>query len=95
MCAWSFRGCTNLKAIIMRNTTPPTIWDRQYRNVFSSDADFSSDETTFDAWFGNLTVNIYVPDSAVNTYKDSLAFSLSPDNILPLSQFNETAIMNS
>ena len=95
MCAWSFRGCTNLKAIIMRNTTPPTIWDWQYRNVFSSDADFSSDETTFDAWFGNLTVNIYVPDSAVNTYKDSLAFSLSPDNILPLSQFNETAIMNS
>lgn len=96
MCAWAFRGCTNLKAIVFRSTTPPTLSNWNYTTDYSSyDTGFAGDELTFDAWFGNPTVNIYVPDSAVNTYKESLGFDMSPENILPLSQFNETAIMNS
>ena len=89
----SFTGCTNLKAIVMRSDTPPDLYIGS--SLLTSLDDVTSGERTFDRWFGNPTVNIYVPDSAVNTYKASLGFSLSPDNILPLSQFNETAIMNS
>ena len=91
----SFTGCTNLKAIVMRSDTPPNIYDGSLGTIFTSLYDVPTDERSFDIWFGNPTVNIYVPDSAVNTYKASLIFDLSPDNILPLSQFNETAIMNS
>jgi len=86
MCAWSFRGCTNLKAIVIRSTTPPTLSNWNFTTDYSSyDVDVARDEKTFDAWFGNPTVNIYVPDSAVNTYKASLGFDMSPENILPLS----------
>lgn len=91
----SFTGCTNLKAIVMRSNTPPDLYDGSLSTAFTSLDDIPVDERTFAIWFGNPTVNIYVPDSAVNTYKASLGFDMSPDNVLPLSQFNETAIMNS
>ncbi len=55
---WTFTECTSLKEIIMEGTTPPSTI---YNNSFATSALAVSPVTYVDA--------IYVPDSAVATYK--------------------------
>ena len=53
----SFKDCTALKSVVSRSTTPPT---------------FQSGATSFDLrGFANYTGTLYVPSSAVNTYKSA------------------------
>jgi hypothetical protein len=53
---FNFYGCSNLKAIKLNITTPPSR-SESFANI-----------TGLDTFFGNNDVNIYVPDSAVSTY---------------------------
>lgn len=84
---YSFRGCSSLQAVIIRNTVPP--------NICPNDVQSGHDITTytFSDMFGpSFSCKLYVPDSAVDTYKAATWFSTVQDKILPLSQYDETAI---
>ena len=95
----AFTGDTNLKAIVFRGNTPPAFNQRNSNNqAWTYSAFLSSDsasDNSWSFWFGNPNTKIYVPDEALTDYRAHEAFTLSPNYVLPLSEFNEQTIMAS
>ena len=79
---------TNCSALVINNITPP---------VWKNTNDMQDSEITNNAHskihvFANSTINnIYVPDSAVNTYTSDSDWSTVADKIKPLSQLTKVA----
>ena len=80
---FNFQGCSNLKAIKLNITTPP------------SRSTTAANSTDLHLFFGNSNVNIYVPDAAVSTYQATSPYSNFADHIKPLSTYNEASILAS
>lgn len=79
----NFRGDTNLKAVIIRNTTPPTI---------------NNSPISWSLLFGNSDTILYVPASAVSTYLSATWFSTYGDanHIKSIeNDYNESQILGS
>lgn len=88
----AFTGDSNLKAIVLRGTTPPNFIYINTAN-YNDHANTNPDKNTWEVWFGNYNTKIYVPDAALNDYRSHEAFTLNPSYVLPLSEFNEQTIM--
>lgn len=83
---------TSCTALVINNTTPPS-WNN---NGDRSDADQQALQNYQTGWrenmLGQSTIGtIYVPDSAVNTYKQDSNWSTVQDKIQPLSQLTKVA----
>lgn len=83
---------TSCTALVINNTTPPS-WNN---NSDRSDADQQALQNYQAGWrenmLGQSTIGtIYVPDSAVNTYKQDSNWSTVQDKIQPLSQLTKVA----
>lgn len=83
---------TSCTALVINNTTPPS-WNN---NNDRSDADQQALQNYQNGWrenmLGQSTIGtIYVPDSAVNTYKQDSNWSTVQDKIQPLSQLTKVA----
>lgn len=83
---------TSCTALVINNTTPPS-WNN---NSDRSDADQQAQNNYQNGWrenmLGQSTIGtIYVPDSAVNTYKQDSNWSTVQDKIQPLSQLTKVA----
>ena len=83
---------TSCTALVINNTTPPS-WNN---NSDRSDADQQALQNYQTGWrenmLGQSTIGtIYVPDSAVNTYKQDSNWSTVQDKIQPLSQLTKVA----
>lgn len=83
---------TSCTALVINNTTPPS-WNN---NGDRSDADQQALQNYQAGWrenmLGQSTIGtIYVPDSAVNTYKQDSNWSTVQDKIQPLSQLTKVA----
>ena len=83
---------TSCTALVINNTTPPS-WNN---NNDRSDADQQALQNYQTGWrenmLGQSTIGtIYVPDSAVNTYKQDSNWSTVQDKIQPLSQLTKVA----
>lgn len=83
---------TSCTALVINNTTPPS-WNN---NSDRSDADQQALQNYQNGWrenmLGQSTIGtIYVPDSAVNTYKQDSNWSTVQDKIQPLSQLPKVA----
>jgi len=72
----SFSGCSVLKSIIIHSTTPPTIGDGATAYNINI--------------LGNGNVNVYVPDTALSTYQNTVPYSGWSAFLKPLSEFSET-----
>lgn len=83
---------TSCTALVINNTTPPS-WNNAKDR---SDADQQAFQNYQTGWrenmLGQSTIGtIYVPDSAVNTYKQDSNWSTVQDKIQPLSQLTKVA----
>ena len=83
---------TSCTALVINNTTPPS-WNNTKDR---SDADQQALQNYQNGWrenmLGQSTIGtIYVPDSAVNTYKQDSNWSTVQDKIQPLSQLTKVA----
>lgn len=83
---------TSCTALVINNTTPPS-WNN---NSDRSDTDQQAIQNYQGGWrenmLGQSTIGtIYVPDSAVNTYKQDSNWSTVQDKIQPLSQLTKVA----
>ena len=83
---------TSCTALVINNVTPPS-WNN---NDDRSDADQQALQNYQAGWrenmLGQSTIGtIYVPDSAVNTYKQDSNWSTVQDKIQPLSQLTKVA----
>lgn len=83
---------TSCTALVINNTTPPS-WNNKGDR---SDADQQALQNYQSGWrenmLGQSTIGtIYVPDSAVNTYKQDSNWSTVQDKIQPLSQLTKVA----
>lgn len=83
---------TSCTALVINNVTPPS-WNN---NNDRSDADQQAQNNWQNGWrenmLGQSTIGtIYVPDSAVNTYKQDSNWSTVQDKIQPLSQLTKVA----
>jgi hypothetical protein len=76
---------TALVAVLINVSTPPTITGNNS----------TSSNTLLSYLFGNLSVIVYVPDAAVNTYKAADKWSSFENNIKGLSEYNEASILGS
>ena len=80
---------SNIINLVINNTTPP-VWcnteDKTDLQVAEND-----DEKKNRVFHQSNITNIYVPDSAVNTYKNDTDWSTVADKILPLSQLTKVA----
>lgn len=79
-----FDGCTSLKAIVINTSTPPATLTNG-----------NNPAGNYALMFGNNLVEVYVPDAAVSTYQSTGIFALKPDQIKPISQYNESTILAS
>lgn len=75
---YTFYDNPQMKAFIIRSTTPPTIGDGT--TAYAVDV------------MGNSTVNVYVPDEALSTYQNTIPYSGWGNQLKPLSQFDESQI---
>ena len=57
---WAFADCTSLSSITMEGTTPPTLGNYAFYNEYGTE---------------QLNITIYVPSSALNTYKQASRWS--------------------
>lgn len=71
---YQFAGCTQLRAVIINNTTVPG-YDSNGNNTPTDQY------VTRNDMLGNSVCFLYVPDSAVNTYKQTYPWSKFPDAI--------------
>lgn len=83
---------TSCTALVINNTTPPS-WNN---NSDRSDADQQALQNYQNGWRENMLgqstiATIYVPDSAVNTYKQDSNWSTVQDKIQSLSQLTKVA----
>lgn len=83
---------TSCTALVINNITPPS-WNNSGDR---SDADQQALQNYQNGWRENMLgqstiVTIYVPDSAVNTYKQDSNWSTVQDKIQPLSQLTKVA----
>jgi len=68
-----FKNCPNMRNFIIRSATVPTV---------------QNNGSTLIKHFGGSSVKIYVPDAAVNNYKNATGWSNVSDYIYPLSQYS-------
>lgn len=77
---YQFAGCTQLRAVIINNTTVP--------GYNSNGNDTPTDPyVTRNDMLGNSVCLLYVPDSAVATYKTTYPWSKFPDAVKPISEY--------
>lgn len=85
-----FKGCPNIKALVIRSATVPQ---------FTYQTNSPNPVTGLFYWFtgdnNNTAFKIYVPDAAVNDYKSDSQFSYVASYIYPLSEYNESTILAS
>ena len=74
-----FADCPNIEAIVIKATTPPTLYDSGYSNN--------------DLW-GNSTSNVYVPSSALSAYQASSWGTALGSRLKSIEQdYNEASIL--
>lgn len=78
-------GTTALEALVIRTTTPPKGCNDQGGNISDNDIPLYFPSLNYLA--GNTTAYIYVPDAAVQTYKDDVLFGMFADRIKPISEY--------
>lgn len=79
-----------IDTLVINNTTPPIIHNHQ--NKTDEEIQSYSDVGGKNDFFYRATIsNIYVPDSAVNTYKTTAIWSDKADIIKPLSELTKVA----
>ena len=72
-----FKECSNMKAIIIRNT-----------DVIPTVSEYENNLYTFESRFGNNNVKFFVSDNLLNDYKNSSDWNEMVDKLYPLSEFN-------
>lgn len=86
-CAFSYCTCN---ALVINNITPPVLYNHRNR----TDSEIASQNyrgSKNDLFFNSTISNIYVPDSAVNTYKTTAVWSDKASIIKPISELTKVA----
>lgn len=68
---WAFQECTGLTEVVMEGTTPPTLGNYVFYNEYGTE---------------QLNITIYVPQSALNTYKQASGWSAYESKIQAISE---------
>lgn len=90
-CDFDYTTCVNL---IINNVNPP-MWNnnqgRTDEDIANASDGVSNHLSRTEVFYNSNISNIYVPDSAVNTYKNNIYWSTVQDKIKPLSQLAKVA----
>lgn len=96
--AQPYKNCDSLKAVIFRVNTPPiTCHSSRYDRDIHNNLPTRVEENTTDPpsfshvnYFYGKTPYIFVPDEAVDTWKNDEVWSFAADKIRPLSEYVES-----
>lgn len=94
-----FSGCafvfSNINSLVIDNVTPPTLHnyngktDEEFSEYLDEHPNYLGSKS--DLFYKANITNIYVPDSAVNTYKTTAVWSDKADIIKPISELTKVA----